>query len=210
MSTRINFSFFLIAAFAVIAVAGRSAAQTDISAPANVLVTNSTAQAVPVKAANTFPVNLTNTANVHAFITNASTSPVPTIKDEDKNVFRSYRLLTITPGNHYASVPFVVPAGKRLVIDYIAGVVFPGSGAEPANLCGVLVSSNQGMNEQADVGVAMPLLPGEGDGSAGSASMHVTCESGESVYPFLERASANTAGTCTGSITVCGHYVPVP
>lgn len=74
---RFTTSILLVAVFAILAVAAGLGRQAT-SSPQSVLVTNSTSQAVPVKPASgsAFATAITNTPNVHAYITNTATAPV--------------------------------------------------------------------------------------------------------------------------------------
>src|SRR5437762_1933528 len=117
MTNRFTTAVALIALFAIIALAGR---QNQANTATDVHVTNTatSTDAVPVKQVGGWSV--TNTPNVHAFITNAPSAPVPTVGYDDKTAIKVKLDLLAADTAESASTSYQPPTGKRLIIDFVS------------------------------------------------------------------------------------------
>ena len=207
LSNRLVVSAFLIATFAIIALAGR---QNGTIVTSNVLVTNSASQPVPVTTTNTVTASVVNTPNVHAFVTNAVTSPVATTSLQDKSRFRKQFLFSEASGTLSAATSMVIPNGSRLIVDSVSAF----SQSTLANDCFTYVEL-----EAYDTNLHKPisysdlsLVPNSGFSTlaTGTQPMSFNVEPGETFFVRTLRSSSNSASAASITISVYGHYVPVP
>lgn len=198
-------SAFLIAAFAVLALAARSRQGEPTTAAQNVVVTNSTSEPVPVKETGTFATSVVNTPNVHAFITNQPTAPVPAADLADKNavVF----LMEADQGNNEGSstATFQVPAGKRLIIDYVSVEPTSENNYAFATLVFLQDQSSQAYLTFAPVATANAPYIG-----LDREFVRYSVEPGDTLKMTAIRTPGVTTGLAFCAATICGHYVPVP
>lgn len=197
---RLSVSIFLVAAFAIIALAGRQA--NSGSNPYSVIVANCPSQPVPVKPVGTVATTVVNEPNVHAFVTNSSAAPVP-VTQTDRDMFRQFFEIGLVGNVGFAN--YSVPNNKNLIIDWI-GV---SSKADTANAYATDVEIDIGYPSTIGGQIDVPLAPNvlRNDYATGMASMHVLVQHGESLHIYPGRTT--TSGQASASVTIVGHFVPI-
>lgn len=203
-SNRLAVTLFLIAVFTLVALAGRQAPTT---AAQNVLVTNSTAQAVPVKAATSFPVDVVNTANVHSFVTNTGSSPVPTTNALDKNPFEQIIHLSCADGVSSDSQGFQVANGKELVVEYVsvnAGCDIPNNFMTEFNVI------SQNSSAVRDGYTTFVGTAADSSGYLGFLNQQMALVVPPGHFLLVNGFRRSMTGLASAEVTIVGHYVSVP
>ena len=178
----------------------------------DVTVVNTPAQPVPTSAQGTTlvagsvgidPAN--NTVQL------SSTSPL-SIRDVDNPAFQPFQktaLLTQSPGTNASSLTIAtVPAGKRLVIEFISasGQVPPGQHVESWPVMTVAPPTG-GAQHELLVNAQPPAVIGDALFRA-SQQVRLYADSGSTVQTIIRRNSG--AGSATYLMTVSGYLVDVP
>ena len=201
MKNRFSVSAFLISAFAIIAYAGRSAAQTGTQ---NVLVTNTTSQAVPIKpVASTFPVSVLNVPTTRSYVMNTPAAPAFTAHSEDKNLYRAFLPLEIADGYASANSNIVIPSGKRLIVDFVSGF---SNGTNPAYQMELYATLAGAVKN--DLVLPLDPLPAIAENTSAFGYVHFSVDAGETLTVYLYRA--NAVGAVSGYVAITGHWVSLP
>lgn len=168
----------------------------------DVLVTNTSSQAVPVAVQGTPTVGLATGANA-VTVANPGTAPVPTYNARD--AMEPFQAFLFNGGNGNA---FTVPAGKRLVIEYagVWGQVKGGVLYSPAirTTVGDVTQFHHLSFEQST------FVPSPGSGLTryeGSNTVRIYADPGTRVdFIVLNEGGSNISG----EVSLSGYLVPVP
>lgn len=188
-NSRWTVSVFLIAAFALLAYAGRQASSPGTTT--SVLVTNTSSQSVPVSLYHTVnvPVVQGGTWNVEA--------------TGDRNRFFAHDELLAQVGQFSLTDSFTVPSGKHLIIDNIS-VQSDGSDVDHCFTIGMVTAANGPTKH----GIAYFGLRLEGYPANTYANLQTSLDApaNDTVTIYLQRNLHDTQTVADWAIS--GHYVP--
>jgi hypothetical protein len=208
---RIGVSLFLVAAFAIITLAGtRSASQ----AASNVLVTNTTSQAVPVAVqgtpnvrslqGGTWSVYLLGSPTLR--INNAPSAPVPTQPSADKQAVMMSDTFGLAAGSAGDTKQFPNNYGKRLMVDAVSIVTTSTVAGEQGTDASAVVWDSGGHIKGS---FYFPLHGRSADNisSQGILTTSLKVEPGEYINVAVERNQSFASNTCGARVTITGHLV---
>ena len=163
------------------------------------------------------------TAQAGVVITNTAANPIPItapsaipVKAGDNPAFQPYQFQdetggVISPNGYYKTVSFDVPAGKRLVIEFVSIVVYLDSG-DNLQEASIIVSKPGG-------GVITHSLTRTATGPANGClacgtftvtqPLHLYCEAGVAALK-VQTQRVNTTGLYKTAFSVSGYLVDLP
>ena len=198
MKTRFTFSAILL--LAVVSTAGAQTPTHNASIPpVQVTVTNSNAQAVPVKVTNPTPPPSTVTIN------NSASQPVPTTDPTNATVsptLAAFVSTSIKPASDEANVPFSQNTGRRFMVRYLSASC---SSQTPGNYVLAVTGPNV---------LFMPIETKfrgfNFEKAVGGTPVEMMIDSGQEVTFLVSRAPNNAAAAANCSIAMVGYTVPPP
>jgi hypothetical protein len=134
-------------------------------------------------------------------VTNTAASPVVTESASASNAFQSYITFSWSAGSTTATLPVAIPAGQRLVIEYISittygnGQFAPFVVLNPVLTGGAASSSALGFNPPVQMG-------------AGVANFSQTTKIYADTLTLYAGSNAGVAGY--GDMSISGYLVPTP
>lgn len=216
--SRWSTSLFLLATFGIIAAAGTHSAKSARTGT-DVVVTNTTSQAVPVSVqgvasvhayqAGAYNVQLTGTPYVHAYQAgpyNVQLVGTPNVNVQNMgstgNAFMIAMQSNISDGNQQGTtLSYQVPAGKRFIVTNVAAT----SNSVNQNSFATYVSIGA---EDAIVDVPMSPTWGSSQHSQGNLQTYLVIDGGYGIY--VSAARSGTAGYLSTYITLSGQLVNYP
>ena len=180
------------------------------STPFNVTVANTIGQALPVKQSGSWYVGLSGVPNIH--VANSSSQPVPTTnRDEEGRHCFNYPIESFIGTNAYSAQVALpaVPSGQRLIITHLDAFCQALDGdLDPGE---IFLTINPPTNIYDRFFFALNSIQNEPTISIGSLDCFIQANAGDSGSVFIQRPSASSANSSLYfHVDVQGYFVSLP
>lgn len=134
----------------------------------------------------------------------------PDVRDADNPARQAYQQevgLKVEEGMGTGSTDFEVPAGKRLIIEFVSAEVH----APPGQSCDVRIGTSNGDNGRSHFFAATQVAPTDlGNEIMVSQVTRLYADPGTKVVVVVRRLATSQTGSLQGAVSISGYLVNVP